>query len=172
MRRALALLAAVGLILGCMPEPAAAVDQGWRFRPGRICVDYHGWQFWPTVEAISRWDASKLWMVAWWSCSSQPRNMTIVLRIYQDATVAACARTDPGPYLDAGGYVRQMTIWLNTAPQAKAGCYATYAMRAHIISHELGHALGLAHRMGASVMASWAYQWPTSTDIYDLSGLY
>ncbi len=157
----------LALLAGALQAAATTTYfQQWRFRTGVVCVETHGWQFWPAREAAARWSAAPdLTVVAWASCSSQPVSQRVVLRTYDNPAEYACAKTDPGPYLDSGGIVRTMTIWLNVAPRWKAGCYSSASQRAHIISHELGHALGLAHRDGPSVMASWSYQWPTSADL-------
>lgn len=175
-RRSWGLLLVALLAVLAGTQQAQATDsyfQQWRFRTTKVCVETHGWRFWPARDAATRWSASGAVNVfAWSDCSSQPVSQRVVLRVYDNPAEYACAKTDAGRYLDSGGYVRTMTIWLNVAPRWKAGCYATASQRAHIISHELGHALGLAHRDGPSVMASWAYQWPTASDLYQLKRRY
>jgi hypothetical protein len=184
MKRLLAILAAAGLLLTFTPAaPAQAVDQGWRFKTGMICVETHGWTRWPLTDAARRWDTSPdIHVFALADCSAYPATQRVTLRVYYSSEYA-CAKTG-----SIGGYTweyvyrngvrvaawtpKAMTLWMNMWPGWFNQCHATAGQRAHIASHELGHALGLAHRTGASVMASWAYQWPTAADIYDANGLY
>ena len=169
---------AVTLASAILPAvSASAADnglQGWRFRTGVICVDTHGWTRWPARESAARYGAiSDLNVFAWVDCSSQPVSQRVVLATYNNPNEFACAVTDPGKTLDSGGIVRTMTIRFNMAPRVFNGCHATAAQRAHLMSHELGHALGLSHRTNAvSVMSGWTYQWPTTLDLKTLQGLY
>lgn len=148
--------------------------ENWRFRTGVVCVDTHGWKMWPAREAAARFSASPdLEVVAWSDCSSQPSYQRVEMTTYNDPNDFACAVVDPGKSLDRGGLVRTMTIKFNMAARWFNQCHATAGQRAHLMSHELGHALGLAHRSsGASVMADWRYQWPTGLDLQTVDKRY
>lgn len=180
--KVLALIAVVAAaLMPAAPANASATypAEQWRFRTSDVCVETHGWRWWPTVEAARRWDAAPdVHVYAWWDCASRPRNQVVVFRVDNDPINAWCGKTGSDAYdwVYSGGQwtwaPRAMVIWLNVASRWASGCTATAAMRAHVISHELGHALGMAHRTGASVMASWSYQWPTTIDLAGVEDRY
>lgn len=158
-------------VLGCArsfsSDAEAATFQQWRFRHTTVCVETHGWQRWPALEAARAWRKNGvLWITAGPSCAAYPKEQRVILRVYNDPTEPACAKTESG-LMYKGGIVSSMTIWLNMSSKWWNQCHATAAQRAHIISHEIGHAIGLGHPDAEvdSVMQDWSRAWPTKRDL-------
>jgi hypothetical protein len=176
-----AVVALGATVFGVAPAEAATYEQ-WRFRDGQICYQDHGSIRWDGAASVSRWNAADVDIVTMNECTGFTRGMIIDLKLYNNPNEKACAKTGSNSYSweyvwSAGKTARWvpnlMVIWINTASNLEAGCAKTSGMRAHLLSHELGHALGVGHVTGASsVMASWSVWWPTSWDLANVNAAY
>lgn len=163
-------------VLGCArsftQDAEAATFTQWKFRGKVVCVETHGWQRWPALEAARAWRQNgELWITAGPDCSYYPKEQRVILRVYSDDSDRACAKTDPGLlYASDHSPGGPVTIWLNMSPKWWNQCHATTAQRAHVITHEIGHAAGLGHPDAEvdSVMQDWDVQRPTERDLTQL----
>lgn len=167
----------LGIVVGAGIARADTYEP-WQFRNGQICVQYNG-TFWPTATAVGYWNRSDINVVVKPACYGYSRKMIVVVKTYSSSAYE-CAKTGSAnndwswEYVTYNGVKRatwvpnQMTVWLNVYSGWRSSCFATSWQRAHVISHELGHAFGEGHRSGNSVMASWAIYWPTSGTYGDI----
>lgn len=153
----------------------------WQFRNGQICVKTGGSTYWPMPSATAGWNASDINVTYNDTCSNYDRAHTVVVAAYNDPNENACAKTASlnndysWEYVTYNGVKvarwvpNQMVVWLNHADNLIAGCRNTVAMRQHLLSHELGHAFGMAHNtLTDSVMSTtngWDFSLPTATDV-------
>ena len=172
-------LAGVVLAVGISPASAAGPYEQWRFRDGQICYQDHGSARWDGTVVAAKWNVADVNIVSRDTCTGFSRGMIIDLKMYNDPKDYACAKTGSNSYsweyvYSSGTRVARwvpnlMVIWINTAPSLAPKCTANSGMRAHLLSHEMGHAIGLAHLPAgtASVMpqGAWSVWWPTLLDL-------
>jgi hypothetical protein len=113
-------------------------------------------------------------------CAGFPKYRIIQVGTYVDHAVGSCGKT--GSYNNDYSWVylygkwvwraNWMIVWINVAAEAGPACFSNTYGIAHVVSHELGHGLGLAHNADASVMGAWAYYWPTALDIKRVNDRY
>lgn len=154
----------------------AAAEAGpyemWVMPPGPLCIHEKGLAYWHYGTASDYFDTLPQIDISHpdTGCVGFPRRRMIVITTYVDHAVGACAKTSGVNYTWQYAYGRwtwiaeQATIWVNVAAEAKTACFSKSTGVAHVASHELGHALGLAHNSDPSVMGSWAYWWATELD--------
>lgn len=176
----------VAALSGGVATPATAgTYQDWRFRDGQICYQDRGSTRWDGTVVTAKWRAGGVNLVTKDACTGYARGMIIDVKYFNDPKDLACGKTGASSwsweYTRSTGKVARwvpndMTIWINTAPSMQAGCASTSGKRAHVLTHEMGHALGLAHLPAGSksVMpsGSWAVWWPTALDLKNLNALY
>jgi hypothetical protein len=138
----------------------------------RLCVQDNGWTRWNDAlpGVTQRLRDHGINVVNWDDCSSQPDNVVVVITAVSTSE-NFCARTVRGAYVN--GVAQQKTyIQMNMWPGYFNQCHSTAAQRQHVVSHELGHYLGLVHNSEASVMGSWAYNWYTALDYSNLATIF
>lgn len=176
-RRLALFMAAVVLGIVLVPSQsaqAASTFELWRFRDGTICLRDHGWKRWPFEQVVAEWNkAENVSIIRDDDCAGFPRSMVIYVTTYSNPNENACAKTGSWNNRYTWTYVdgewtwvpEYMTIWFNMAENLYQVCNGTLGARQHLASHEIGHALGLAHPVPvASVMYSWSYNLPTDRD--------
>jgi hypothetical protein len=187
MKRAfIAIVLGVALLAaGTTPASAGTYEQ-WRFRDGTICYQDHGSSRWDGTTVTAKWRAGGVNIISRDFCAGFSRGMIIDLKTYNDPSDYACAKTGSNSYSweyvyssgtrTAKWVPNLMVIWFNTAPALQPKCTATSGMRAHLLTHEMGHALGLAHLPtgSKSVMpqGAWSVWWPTSLDLAHVNSIY
>lgn len=173
------LLATLSILCPLIANAATSPYEQWQFRNGQVCVQTGGSTYWPIASATAAWNASDINVTYRVNCAAAGylRRQTVLVAAYNDPADYACAKTASSgndyswEYVTYNGIKRavwvpnQMTILVNHATERVAKCRATSDMRLHVLSHELGHAFGMAHTSDASVMASWAYKTPTKLDL-------
>lgn len=188
-QRTVAAVIALGAVLGAVvaaPASAAGTYESWRMRDGQICFQDHGSVRWDGTAVTAKWNAADVDIVSRDVCTGYARGMIIDLKTYDDPSDYACAKTGSNSYsweyvYSSGTRVAKwvpnlMVIWVNTAASLAPRCNASSGMRAHLLSHELGHAIGLAHLPAgtASVMpqGAWSVWWPTPLDLRNVNAVY
>lgn len=165
---------------------AISVYEKWRFRDGQVCYQDHGSARWDGTVVAAKWNVADVNIISRDVCTGFSRGMIIDLKTYNDPSDIACGKTGSNSYswvyvYSSGTRVARwvpdlMVIWINTAPALQPKCTATSGMRAHLLSHEMGHAMGLAHlpKGVASVMpqGSWSVWWPTLSDLKNVNAVY
>lgn len=185
-----AVIVAAGVAFGVLAAPAHATGtnpyQGWRMRDGQVCLQDHGSTRYDGTVVAAKWNIADVNIISRDVCTGFSRGMIIDIKTYNDPKDIACAKTGSNTYSweyvwSTGQKVARwvanlMVIWINVAPSLAAQCNATSGMRAHLLSHETGHALGLAHlpKGTASVMpqGSWSVWWPTALDLKNVNAIY
>jgi hypothetical protein len=179
----LALIVALGIGLGLGATPAQAATAPppgwleWLIPTGTLCVETGGSTI--AAQAAVNWNRSDAVIVARTKCTGYTRAMTVRFIGVNEPDTVACAITG-----SESGWTRRTVrgasvltpnapaVYLNYAANLRTGCRATSTHVAHVINHELGHVLGLAHTAEASVLASvgtryyWKYHAPTARDLY------
>jgi hypothetical protein len=149
----------------------------YRLPAGRKCFEDKGWTRWGDVLPNVAWRLRANGVtdaVVWDDCSSQPDSQVVTLAVSNDPSSFYCARTERGGYVNGVAQGRTV-IRFNMAPVWFDRCHATWSQRAHVMSHETGHALGLVHVPGDdSVMGAeaWPVLWFTERDYRDMAEVY
>lgn len=157
--------------VGVRRTAAAGKYELWQMPPGPICFQHNGWTSLRVPEIVRAWSAAGVPVTSAATCSGYPIRRRVQFRTYVNDTQTECAKTGSATYSWTYAYGRwtwlpdAMTVWVNQAKWVKTRCYATTAMITHVISHETGHALGVAHNTDPSVMGAWSHVWPTTLDI-------
>lgn len=172
-------IVALGIVLGLNTAPAQAATvpgwTSWLMPTGTVCVQT-GTQTWlPLATAAANWNRTDASVVGKVSCAGYPRSMTVITRSYSSSSDGACAKFHSPGW--AWQKVRGVWTWVPTAPtilvnqwyRLRAWCQSTYRKRLNLMTHELGHMLGLAHRSGRTVMLPYVnetYVTPQAGDVY------
>jgi Matrixin len=163
----LALAALAVTVVTAPRNPARADHDGWHWAGSTFCIaDRTGSDRWPITTAARRFDRGTTLTVH--PGCTRPGQRIVVQTYHQPDQ--RCGLTTI--WRDRAGRVVSAEVGLNTYYPT---CLSSAVRRAHVISHELGHALGLAHTTREdSVMSTttWSYDhipYPTSFDLTRLS---
>lgn len=166
------------LTVGARRAATAGKYEMWQMPPGPICLQHNGWTSLQIPAVARAWAASGVPVTAAAKCAGYPTRRIVQFRTYINNAQTECAKTGSATYSWLYAYGRwlwlpdAMTVYVNQAKWVKTGCYSTTAGVVHVMSHETGHALGVAHNSDASVMGSWSYSWPTTLDVARVKARY
>ena len=173
------LVVALGIVLGLGATPAQAASapgwNNWLMPTGTICVQT-GTQTWlPLATAAWHWNKSDATMIYRVSCTGYARSMTVITRSYSSSSDGACAKFTGGGW--SWQKVRGVWTWVPKAPtilvnqwsRIRAHCQGTYRRRLNLMSHELGHVLGLSHATGITVMRTYNNETYVVPTVYDIA---
>ena len=176
------------------PFGSANTYMGWRTAPHTVCFSYpdNGGLKRIVSATVNVWTKSDATVVRRNDCAASgfAANQTIRMA-FRASSGGECATTDTGSPLVWKGPLSRIgqdtlwaygppgvtTIWINS--NVVSGCRSTAAQWEHLISHEVGHGLGLGHGAGG-IMSSqgygdgngWDYRQPTATNLNQVSFLY
>jgi hypothetical protein len=142
-----------------------------------VCIEDHGWTLWDNVLPNIAWRLRSNYItdaVVLDSCASYPDNQVVTIAVSDSPSENYCARTERGYYLNGVAQGRT-TIRVNKASVYWNQCHSTWSQRAHVMSHEMGHALGLVHCDCDSVVAApqrFSILWFTDLDYSNLRQIY
>ena len=180
------------------PQTAHAADQlpgntgsnytymGWRTQSTRACFEYpdSGGLRKQVSAAVNTWNASQAAVYRRQNCAASGFSAAETVRMKMDSLGPGVCAVTPGggngadvPRIDAGPvYVRMKltgTVTIKVNSDVAVGCRMTADQWQHLITHELGHRLGLGHAAGGVMAAgSWSYSLPTSANVTQLDLLY
>lgn len=168
-------LFAFGAVVTAMTLPAGSANgslESWRWSGSTICVVNNTYSsLWPVATVVQRYDASAdLHVVSGGDCSSYKQKVWVSRYTASDGR---CGVTTV--WKDEYGRLLYARIQLN---RYYSSCLSSSTRRAHVMSHELGHAVGLAHTSRYdSVMnvSTWSYDnvpYPTSYDYSEIERRY
>lgn len=157
----------------------AGIYEQW-VMAGPVCVKSNAIYGAYFARAASTFNLADGLTVVSGDCAGYPVRRIVQVGTYVDHAVGSCGKT--GSYNNAytwsyvyGKWIwvaERMIVWINVAPEAGPACFSKSTGIAHVVSHELGHALGLAHNSDSSVMGAWAWYWPTALDVSRVSDRY
>jgi hypothetical protein len=151
---------------------ANASLEAWRWSASTVCVVNNTYSsYWPVATVIYRYDKSAdLHVVLDDDCSSYSQKIWVSRYSQADGR---CGVTTV--WKDQYERLLYARVQLNTRYPS---CLSSGIRRAHVLSHEIGHAVGLAHTTrNDSVMSvsNWSYDnvpYPTSYDYAEIERRY
>jgi hypothetical protein len=175
-----ALALAVSALAGQQCAAAETLGQYHMPTGKRVCIEDHGWTRWDDVLPNIAWRLRYYGItdaVVWNDCSSQPDAQVVTLAVSNDPSAFYCARTERGRYYNDGTAADRTVIRVNMADRWFDQCHKTWSQRAHVMSHEMGHVLGLVHTDDrTSVMFAGSNNprllWWSDGDYRDLQSIY
>lgn len=161
-------LSVAAATFACLVPTAATADLDTWTRPaGGICVRHDtSTRYWPVARATAAYARTGIPVVAADDCDGAAQQVRVTQYAAKDGR---CGVTTI--WWDKEHRVRSAEVRLNIQYWS---CLSSANRRAHVISHELGHALGLRHTdRPDSVMSvsTWSYDhvpYPTTYDIASL----
>ena len=161
-------LSVAAAAFACVVPTAATADlDTWNRPTGGICIRHDATtKYWPVARATAAYARAGVAVVAGADCDGAAQQVEVSQYAAADGR---CGVTTV--WWDADHRVRSAEVKLNIQYWT---CLSSANRRAHVVSHELGHALGLHHTdRPDSVMSvsTWSYDHVPYPTAYDIRGL-